>query len=87
MAKRSLLTFPCPFSIKAFGRQDPDLEAIVLDLVRTHVPALTAQDVSSKRSSNGRFVSLTIRITARSQAQLDAIYHDLSSHDAILMAL
>ncbi|HEX7061002.1 MAG TPA: DUF493 domain-containing protein [Woeseiaceae bacterium] len=38
-------------------------------------------------SSGGRFVSLTVTITATSREQLDAIYRDLSADEQVLVAL
>lgn len=86
-AAESLLTFPCDFPIKAMGRDAEDFEATVLALVRRHAPDLKEQAVSVRPSRNGRFLSVTVTIRAVSQEQLDAIYRELSSSEAVLMAL
>lgn len=83
----TLLEFPCRFSIKAFGEKDTGFEDTVFELVKAHVPELERGDLARKYSSTGRYVSITATIVARSQAQLDTIYRDLSGHDAVLMAL
>lgn len=87
MTDTTLMTFPCRFSIKAFGKQDAHFEQIVFDLVQAHVPELQRDDVTLKLSSRRRYVSVTAAITARSQTQLDAIYQDLTDHDAVVLAL
>ena len=87
MSKDTLLEFPCRFSIKAFGHRDTDFEDIVLQLVQPHAAELERNDLSRKLSSGGRYVAVTVPIIARSQAQLDAIYQDLTDHDAVIMSL
>lgn len=87
MSDKTLLEFPCRFPVKAFGERNSDFEAVVFDLVRAHVPELERGDLTRRLSSNGRYISVTAHITARSKAQLDAIYNDLSNADAVLMAL
>lgn len=87
MSETTLLEFPCRFPVKAFGEKDNDFQDIVFELIKAHVPELEPGDLSHRLSSNARYIAVTAHITARSQAQLDAIYHDLSAHSAVLMAL
>lgn len=79
--------FPCRFPIKALGRDDGDFEATVVAIVRRHAPDLGEGAVTTQPSRNGRFVSVTVTITATSRAQLDAIYADLTADALVLMAL
>jgi len=83
----TLLEFPCDFPIKAFGKKDADFENRVFELVRAHVPELTRDNVSARESSGGKYVAVTAQIVAHSQAQLDAIYGDLTRSGAVLMSL
>jgi len=85
--RETLLEFPCRFPIKAFGKKDTAFEDTVYALLKPHVPDLTTEDLSRRESSGGKYVAVTAQIIARSQAQLDAIYNDLTDSDAILMAL
>lgn len=86
-SKDTLLEFPCQFPVKAFGNKGGDFENIVFDLIKAHVPELKRSDLTRKHSSSGRYISVTAHITVHSKAQLDAIYTDLSDHDAVIMAL
>ena len=83
----TLLEFPCRFPIKIMGANEPDFATHACELVASHVDDLTQADVDQRVSSNGRFVAVTISIQARSKAQLDAIYRDLSASSRVLMAL
>lgn len=87
MARDTLLEFPCRFPIKAFGAQDGDFEQTVFELVKSHVPELSSDDISRNASRAGNYLAVTVEIRAQSQAQLDAIYADLSASDSVLMAL
>ena len=87
--KESLLEFPCRFPIKAMGRGNGAFEAIVVQIVRTHAELWPGEDepVRTNPSRNGNYVSVTVIVEATSQAQLDAIYQDLTDSSEVLMAL
>lgn len=82
-----LLEFPCRFPIKAFGHGHPDFADMVFALVNEHVDNLSREDMQQNRSKNGRYLAVTITITATSQSQLDSIYHALTAHEQVVMAL
>lgn len=79
--------FPCLFPIKAMGKNIPDLDAIVVAIVRRHVDDLSENAVKTRPSKGGNFVSITVEVKAQSKAQLDAIYMDLTACPDILMSL
>lgn len=83
----SVLQFPCDFPIKAMGRGTDGFELMVVELVRRHAPDLRENAVAVRPSRNGRYLSVTVTVRATSQEQLDAIYRELSSCEAVLMAL
>jgi putative lipoic acid-binding regulatory protein len=83
----SPLVFPCDFPIKAMGEAAPDFDSLVVSLVRRHCPDLLEGAVSVRLSSGGRYMSVTVRINARNRAQLDDIYHELTAHERVLVAL
>ncbi|RLA37370.1 MAG: DUF493 domain-containing protein [Gammaproteobacteria bacterium] len=83
----SLFDFPCSFPIKAMGRNEGDFETTVVGIVRRHAPDLGEGAVRAQSSGGGRFVSITVTITATSRDQIDAIYADLTAADLVLMAL
>ena len=85
--KQTLLEFPCRFPIKAIGSDKERFEDTVIAIVEAHTGKLADNDVRTAPSRNGNFVSVTVTITAESQAQLDDIYRALSAHDDILVSL
>jgi putative lipoic acid-binding regulatory protein len=86
-ADGTLLEFPCRFPIKAMGRAVEGLDGLIVEMVRRHAPDLDETQVSVRESRGGNWVSVTVVIEARSQAQLDAIYRELSAHEQVVMAL
>lgn len=85
--KRAALAFPCAFPIKIMGLAEEDFGALVEEIVRRHVPECDHSGISSRLSRGGRYIAVTVSITARSRAQLDAIYRDLTAHERILTVL
>lgn len=82
-----LLTFPCDFPIKVMGRDADGFEAAVLAVFERHLGELDAAQVSSRPSSSGSFLSVTVTFRAGSQEELDALYRDLTALDEVLFCL
>ncbi len=83
----SLIEFPCEFPIKVMGSNLPEFQRLMLDVVKLYAPTLTNDNIVSRDSAKGNYVSLTITVHATSQEQLDNIYRALSSHPLVKMAL
>lgn len=87
MADESVLEFPCRFPIKMMGRDTPEFRSTARALVEKHAGAVDDGAVQAASSRHGRFVSVTVTITATSREQLDAIYREVTAHEDVLMAL
>ncbi|MGH8551090.1 MAG: YbeD family protein [Methylococcales bacterium] len=83
----TLFQFPCKFPIKAMGINRANFDIRVVEIVRRHAPDIAEGAITSRFSNGGKYVSVTITITAQSKKQLDAIYQDLRDSEAVLMAL
>lgn len=79
--------FPCDVPVKVFGRSGAGFREAVLDIARRHFPALDDSEINERPSRQDRYLSITLTVRAESRAQLDALYTELSAHDAILMLL
>lgn len=82
-----LLTFPTKFPIKIFGLDNSDFVDAIKQIIHTHVVDTDLLNWQQNQSSKKNYLAITVTITARSQAQLDAIYMDLSAHQLVKMAL
>ena len=83
----SLFQFPCEFPIKAMGKAGPELEAAVIEIMHRHVPDLGEGAIYTHESGKGNYISITVIVQAKSRAQLDAIYMDLTACELVLYAI
>jgi putative lipoic acid-binding regulatory protein len=83
----SLFTFPCVFPIKVMGRREDGFAQMVAEAVLRHAPDFHPETIEMRASRNGRYLSLTVTLNARSREQLDAIYSELSRHPMVVMVL
>jgi putative lipoic acid-binding regulatory protein len=81
------IEFPCAYPVKILGRQSDDFEAVVLGVVHRHAPGYDSETVSLRASRKGRFVALTVTITATGPEQLDALHRDLLATGIVQMVL
>ncbi len=81
------MEFPCIFPVKVMGANQEDFERLVIEVIQKHASLAGEGQVISRPSRNGRFVSITVHVWAESQAQLDALYRELSAHERVLMML
>ena len=84
----TLFEFPCEFPIKVMGRNIPELEGIVLEIVSRHIDdELNEASVKKRDSGKGKFISITVTFEAQSKQQLDNLYRELHAHEHVLMLL
>lgn len=83
----SLLTFPCVFPMKVMGRREDGFAQTVSEIVMRHAGDFRPETIEMRTSKNGRYLSLTVTINARSREQLDALYSELSRHPMVMMVL
>jgi len=82
----SAFTFPCAFPIKVMGVATDDFDALVVTLIRKHAPDLLEGAVRTRLSRQGKYMSVTVTLQARSRLQLDNIYRELTGDKRVLMA-
>lgn len=83
----ALFQFPCEFPIKVMGRDSEPFRTLTLAIIERHAGSLAPDRISERMSSKGRFLALTYTIEAKSRAQLDQIYQDLTDSGVVLVAL
>jgi putative lipoic acid-binding regulatory protein len=83
----SLIEYPSPFPIKVMGANDPAFEQAVVDIARRFDPTYDRGTLESRPSSGGKYLGLTLHITATSREQLDDLYRALSGHPLVKVVL
>ena len=84
-----IMGYPCEIAVKAMGRTDLDIdfEALVVEIVLRHTPDVGEGAVTSRKSRNGNYVAVTVRVMAENREQMDRIYQELCDHEHVTMAL
>ena len=85
--RETLLAFPCVFPIKVMGRREDGFAQSVSEIVQRHAGDFNPGTLEMRPSRNGRYLSLTVTINARSKDQLDALYTELTKHPLVMMVL
>lgn len=85
--KDSLIEYPSLFPIKVMGSNVDGFVAAVTALAQQFDPQFDATTVELRASSGGKYLGVTITITATSRAQLDDLYRALSSHPLVKVVL
>lgn len=83
----SVIEYPCDFPIKVMGASRAGFAQAILEIVERHAPDLDASTVAMRRSREGKYLSVTATIRARSREQLDALYRELSDHPMVAIVL
>jgi putative lipoic acid-binding regulatory protein len=83
----TLIEFPCDFPIKVMGAAQDGFAQAIAEVVIKHAPGFDAASIEMRPSKAGNYLSLTCTIRAISQAQLDALYRELTSHPLVKIVL
>jgi uncharacterized protein len=85
--EQSLITYPCDFPIKVMGAHVEGFEAAIVRVAQSFDPGFGPHRVERRPSSGGKYLGLTITVTATSREQLDELYRTLSTHPMVKVVL
>jgi putative lipoic acid-binding regulatory protein len=85
--KPSLIQYPSAFPIKVMGLKVDGLVAAMTEIARQFDPDFDVGSLELRDSKGGKYLGLTLTITATSRAQLDRLYQTLSSHPMVKVVL
>jgi putative lipoic acid-binding regulatory protein len=83
----SLIEYPSAFPIKVMGEQADGFVDAVVAIARQFDPGFDPASVETRASSGGKYLGVTITVTATSREQLDELYRTLSSHPLVRVVL
>jgi hypothetical protein len=86
-ARESLIEYPGPFPIKVMGANVPGFEDSMVELALRHDPSYDRRTLEVRASRGGRWLGLTLTVTATSREQLDALYRDFTGHPLVKVVL
>jgi len=82
-----LLTFPCFYTFKVFGRQSETFSAQVREVIAATVGSVPLDSMKVRPSEHGKYVCVTVVTRLHDRAQLERIYADLHRQAEILLYL
>ena len=83
MEQESPIQYPCAFPIKVMGEKVDGFVHAITELARKHDPEFDASTIELRNSSSGKYLGITITVTATSRQQLDDLYRALTSHPMV----
>lgn len=82
------IEFPCAnYPVKVIGETADDFSQVVVEILKRHDPEFDPACVNLRPSSNGRFVSVQVRILATGEEQLKQLHDDLRATGRVHMVL
>lgn len=87
LRKDSLIEYPSQFPIKVMGLKHNDLVSTITGIAHRFDPAFDASTIELRPSSTGKYLGVTITITATSREQLDDLYRALTSDPHVKVVL
>jgi putative lipoic acid-binding regulatory protein len=83
----SLIEYPCQFPVKVMGANADGFVQAITQVARAHDPAFDAATLELRPSKGGRYLGVTLNITATSREQLDGLYRALTAHPMVKVVL
>ncbi|MDD2712244.1 MAG: DUF493 family protein [Simplicispira sp.] len=85
--KDSLIEYPSRFPIKVMGINAEGFVHAITALAQRFDPSFDAASIELRNSSGGKYLGVTITITATSREQLDGLYCALTAHPMVKIVL
>ena len=85
--RQTLIEYPCDFPIKVMGARVDGFAQAVIEVVLRHAPDFEPAGAEMRPSSKGNYLAVTCTFRALSQAQVDALYRELTSHPMVKVVL
>lgn len=83
----SLIDYPSLFPIKVMGLKVDGLVQAVTLIAHAFDPGFDASTIELRESKGGKYLGVTVTVTATSRAQLDELYRTLSTHPMVKVVL
>jgi uncharacterized protein len=83
----SLIAYPSPFPIKVMGANVEGFAEAVVKVAKSFDPGFDVASIETRSSSGGKYLGVTITVTATSREQLDELYRTLSTHPMVKVVL
>ncbi len=86
-AAESLIIYPSRFPIKVMGLRVEGFVHAITMIAQQFDPGFDAATIELRESKGGKYLGVTVTITATSREQLDELYRTLSTHPMVKVVL
>jgi putative lipoic acid-binding regulatory protein len=86
-SNESLIVYPSQFPIKVMGQRVDGFVHAITSIAHAFDPTFDASCIELRESSGGKYLGITITVTATSREQLDELYRTLSTHPMVKVVL
>ena len=87
LSAESLIVYPSQFPIKVMGLRVEGFVHAVSMIARQFDPGFDATTIELRESKGGKYLGVTVTVTATSREQLDALYRTMSTHPMVKVVL
>jgi hypothetical protein len=85
--EQSLIEYPSAFPIKVMGANEEGFAEAIASIAACFDPGFDAATIERRPSKGGKYLGLTVTVTATSREQLDELYRTLSTHPMVKVVL
>lgn len=85
--EQSLIEYPSAFPIKVMGVNEAGFTEAIASIAAYFDPGFDAATIERRPSKGGKYLGLTVTVTATSREQLDELYRTLSTHPMVKVVL
>ena len=85
--QESLIEYPSQFPIKVMGEKADGMVAAITAIAHQFDPKFDASTIELRESKGGKYLGVTVTITATSREQLDELYRTLGKHPMVKVVL
>ena len=79
--------FPCEYPVKAMGPNTEEFVTKITEIVKQHAPEVSRNSVHSRKSSSGKYQSVTVLVYAQSKDHLINIYQEIRQVEEVVWTL
>jgi len=79
--------YPCQFPIKVIGENSEKLAEIIVKVMSSFGEVIHPEAMARKHSKNGKYLSITFTIVARSREYIEQIYSELNAQNEVKMVM
>ncbi len=85
--QESLIEYPSQFPIKVMGEKVDGMVGAVTAIAHQFDANFDASTIELRESKGGKYLGVTVTVTATSREQLDELYRTLSTHPMVKVVL